>query len=72
MRGYHPLLAVGAGTRDVLMARLRESRATTARGTAHFLRETVEPEICGDLQHEGSIYRLGFLNLAVELPIANL
>ena len=40
-RGYHPLLAVAAGTGDVLMARLREGRANTARGTAHFLRETL-------------------------------
>ena len=30
-RGYHPLLAVAAGTGDVLMARLREGRAITAR-----------------------------------------
>ena len=40
-RGYHPLLAVAAATGDVLMARLREGRANTARGAAHFLRETV-------------------------------
>ncbi len=44
-RGYHPLLAwartTGAGTGDVLMSRLREGRANTARGAAHFLRETV-------------------------------
>ena len=40
-RGYHPLLAIAAGTGDVLMARLREGRAHTARGAAHFLRETV-------------------------------
>ena len=40
-RGYHPLLAVGAGTGEVLMARLREGRANTARGAGHFLRETV-------------------------------
>ena len=40
-RGYHPLLAVAAGTGDVLMARLREGLAHTARGAAHFLRETV-------------------------------
>ncbi len=39
-RGYHPLLAVAAGTGDVLMARLRQGRAHTARGAAHFLRET--------------------------------
>ena len=31
-RGYHPLLAVAAGTGDVLLARLREGRANTARG----------------------------------------
>ena len=40
-RGYHPLLAVAAGTGDVLMSRLREGRANTGRGAAHFLRETV-------------------------------
>ena len=40
-RGYHPLLTVAAGTGDVLMARLRQGRANTARGAAHFLRETV-------------------------------
>ena len=40
-RGYHPLLAVAAGTGDVLMARLRQGRANTARGAAHFLRETI-------------------------------
>ena len=39
-RGYHPLLAIAAGTGDVLMARLRRGRANTARGAAHFLRET--------------------------------
>ena len=39
-RGYHPLLAVAAGTGDVLMSRLRQGRANTARGAAHFLRET--------------------------------
>jgi len=41
VRGYHPLLAVAAGTGDVLMARSREGRANTARGAAHFLRETI-------------------------------
>ena len=40
-RGYHPQLAIAAGTGDVLMSRLREGRANTARGAAHFLRETV-------------------------------
>ena len=37
-RGYHPLLAV---TGEVLMARLCEGRSNTARGAAHFLRETL-------------------------------
>src|SRR5487761_780056 len=41
VRGYHPLLAVAAGTGDVLMARLRGGNANTARGAAHFLRETI-------------------------------
>ena len=40
-RGYHPLFAIAAGTGDVLMARLRQGRANTGRGAAHFLRETV-------------------------------
>ena len=40
-RGYHPLLAIAASTGEVLMSRLREGRANTARGAAHFLRETV-------------------------------
>ena len=40
-RGYHPILAVAAVTGDVLMCRLRKGRANTARGAAHFLRETV-------------------------------
>ena len=40
-RGYHPLLAVAAGTGDVLMARLRSGRAYSGRGAAHFLQETV-------------------------------
>ena len=48
-RGYHPLLAIAAGTGDVLMAWLRESRANTARGAAHFLRETV-----GRVRHAGA------------------
>ena len=48
-RGYHPLLAIAAGTGDVLMARLRGGRANTARGAAHFLRETV-----GRVRHAGA------------------
>jgi len=40
-RGYHPLLAVAAGTGDILMARLREGRAHSGRSAGHFLRETV-------------------------------
>ena len=48
-RGYHPLLAVAAITGDVLMCRLRQGRANTARGAAHFLRETV-----GRVRHAGA------------------
>ncbi len=40
-RGYHPLLAVAARTGEVPMARLREGKANTARGAAHFLQETM-------------------------------
>ena len=40
-RGYHPLPAIAAGTGGALMSRLREGRANTACGAAHFLRETV-------------------------------
>ena len=40
-RGYHPLFAIAAGTGEVLMCRLRKGRSNTARGAAHFLRETV-------------------------------
>ena len=52
-RGYHPLLAIAAGTGDVLMSRLREGRANTVRGAAHFLRETV-----GRVRHAGAIGQL--------------
>ena len=48
-RGYHPLLAVAAGTGDALMVRLREGRAHTPRDAAHFLRETV-----GRVRHAGA------------------
>jgi hypothetical protein len=41
VRGYHPLLAVAAGSGEVLMARLREGRAHSGRSAGHFLRETV-------------------------------
>jgi hypothetical protein len=41
VRGYHPLLAVAAGTGEVLMARLRGGNATSGRSAGHFLRETV-------------------------------
>ena len=40
---------MAAGTGDVLMARLREGRSNTARGAAHFLRETV-----GRVRHAGA------------------
>ena len=40
---------MAAGTGDVLMSRLREGRAHTARGAGHFLRETV-----GRVRHAGA------------------
>jgi hypothetical protein len=40
VRGYHPLLAVAAGSGDVLHARLRRGPAHTASGAAQFLQET--------------------------------
>ena len=52
-RGYHPLLAIAAGTGDVLLCRLRQGRANTARGAAHFLRETV-----GRVRHAGATGQL--------------
>ncbi|MSQ37299.1 MAG: IS1380 family transposase [Chloroflexi bacterium] len=41
VRGYHPLLAVAAGTGDVLHSRLRGGPANSGRGAAGFLTETV-------------------------------
>jgi len=41
VRGYHPLLAIAAGTGGVLMARLRGGTATSGRSASHFLRETI-------------------------------
>ena len=35
------MLTIAAENGDVLMSRLREGHANTARGAAHFLRETV-------------------------------
>ena len=41
-RGYHPLLAVRAGSGEVLHGRLRSGPAHTSRGAARFIAETVE------------------------------
>jgi len=41
VRGYHPLLAVAARTGEVLHSRLRGGRATSGRGAAGFLAETI-------------------------------
>ena len=41
VRGYHPLLAVAAGTGDILHARLRGGSANAGRGAASFVAETV-------------------------------
>ena len=39
--GYHPMLAVRAGTGEVLHARMRKGSANTARGTKGFVEELV-------------------------------
>jgi hypothetical protein len=53
VRGYHPLVAIAAGTGDVLMARLRGGNANSGRGAGHFLRETIgrvrAAGACGEL-----------------------
>jgi Transposase DDE domain group 1 len=41
VRGYHPLLAVAAGTGDVLHTRLRGGNANSGRGAGTFLAETI-------------------------------
>ena len=51
--GLSPAAGRGRWHRDVLMARLREGRANTARGAAHFLRETV-----GRVRHAGATGQL--------------
>ena len=40
--GYHPLLAVAAGTDEVLHARLRGGPAHTSRGVSRFIAQTVQ------------------------------
>jgi hypothetical protein len=40
VRGYHPLIAVVAGSGDVVHSRLRGGNANTGRGAASFLTET--------------------------------
>ena len=39
--GYHPILAVRAGTGEILHARMRKGSANTARGTKRFVEELV-------------------------------
>jgi len=41
VRGYHPLLAVAAGTGEVLHSRLRAGPAHTTRGAANFIAEAI-------------------------------
>ena len=65
-RGYHPLVAIAAGTGDVLHTRLRGGNANTTRGAGSFVRETV-----ARVRHAGSTGPLtlradsGFYNTAV-------
>jgi hypothetical protein len=41
VRGYHPLLAFGAGTGDLRGARLRGGNANSGRGAGSFVTETI-------------------------------
>ena len=41
LRGYHPLLAVIAGTGDIAHARLRRGRSNDATGAPVFIKETI-------------------------------
>jgi hypothetical protein len=49
VRGYHPLVAVMAGTADVLHIRLRGGNANSGRGAASFVTETISR-----LRHAGA------------------
>ena len=53
-RGYHPAAGHCRRHRRGLMSRLREGRANTARGAAHFLRETVGRVRYGGARGQGS------------------
>jgi hypothetical protein len=50
-RGYHPILAVHAGTGDVLHARLRRGRTNDASGAPAFVAETGVPQLRPVLGH---------------------
>ena len=54
-RGYHPLLAVAAGAGDVLMSRLREGRANTARGAVSGFYTHAVAAVCRKLDVRFSI-----------------
>ena len=69
-RGYHPLLAIPAGTGEVLMSRLREGRANTARGAAHFLRETVGRVRYGGARGQLTVGPTGASTPTLSLPPA--
>ena len=60
-RGYHPLLAVAAGSGQVLFARLRRGRANPGRGAAHFLNRDDLPGPPG--RGAGRVDRAGRLRL---------
>jgi hypothetical protein len=53
VRGYHPLLAIAAGSGEVLMARLRRGGAKSGQSAGHFLTETI-----GRLRYAGAAGQL--------------
>ena len=68
-RGYHPLLAIAAGTGDVLMSRLREGRANTARGAAHFLRDHAGANGRLTLRADSGFYTHGVVSVCRKMDV---
>lgn len=56
-RGYHPILAVAAGTGDVLHARLRRGRSNDATGAPAFVTETLSRVRQAGLSDKGVVLR---------------
>ena len=69
-RGYHPLLAIAAGTGEasLMNSAARGAGANTVRGAAHFLRETVG-RVLPELGHRGQPPRCGPTAASMPTPV---